>query len=328
MNPIMQAFAAIADGPATAPALPAAQPVPAAPNATAEPGSLASRAMLVDFDKRMWGATKTDKEVSAEVARQHGASQDAGRYVKNLVPEKTPSLLKLRQIGNAAEAEHRARTLAWGERKGLRILSSTGYLDYCAAMRRWQDTWNAAVDDFCADYARILAGEATRLNGLFKASDYPSATGVRALFSLGYTVDALPTAADFRCDLPDFEVARIRAEIEAREAAEQAAYRREVAERIRVEVGHMAERLRAYTVTKDGATGVFRDSLVDNVRHLAGLVPALNVTNDPDLARIGEEMARDLLAYSPAELRANPDVRAETAAAADAILAQVAAFAA
>ena len=46
---------------------------------------LTSRAMLVELQVSQWTARKYDRKVSNEVAEQHGAEHDMGRYNKNLL---------------------------------------------------------------------------------------------------------------------------------------------------------------------------------------------------------------------------------------------------
>jgi hypothetical protein len=47
---------------------------------------LHTRAMLVSLRISAWSARKYDKKISLEVAANHGASADAGRYNKYLMP--------------------------------------------------------------------------------------------------------------------------------------------------------------------------------------------------------------------------------------------------
>ena len=50
--------------------------------------TLSEKAMLVNLNIRQWRAQKHDKNVSEEVAQNHGTTPDVGRYNKLLVDRK------------------------------------------------------------------------------------------------------------------------------------------------------------------------------------------------------------------------------------------------
>jgi hypothetical protein len=94
-------------------------------------------------------------------------------------------------------------------------------------------------------------------------------------------------------------------------------------------VGHMATRLRAYRPAErrgDRTEGAFRNSLVDNVRELARLLPAFNLTGDPILADISDRINAELCAYEADDLRGDETTRHLIASRAESILADVQAF--
>ena len=71
------------------------------------------------------------------------------------------------------------------------------------------------------------------------------------------------------------------------------------------------------------ATGTFHDTLVSNVTELADILPGLNLAQDPALDAMARRLREDLASVDADTLRADPIVRADTAAAADAILRHV-----
>jgi hypothetical protein len=89
----------------------------------------------------------------------------------------------------------------------------------------------------------------------------------------------------------------------------------------------MAEKLKAFKPAQGGdrAEGIFRDSLVENVRELVAVLPSLNITGDPTLAAVAARMEA-LCRDDADELRDNAAARASVAAEADAILADVGQF--
>lgn len=297
--------------------------------------SLSQRAMLVDLTIKKLTVSKHDRQVSREVAQNHGSDVTMGRFQKSLLAKE--AMEQINGVASAAYTDHRKRTLPWAD-SGARALSSAGYLDYTAKMREYSDLWDEAVAVFKRNYPDYVLDAQYRLNGLFNASEYPPVSQIGDKFAFGYNVFPLPDASDFRVQLSVEETNAIRAQIE--ETSKQALQRaqQEVVERIREAVGHMADRLREYGETlnaraasnetgKAGAPRLF-DSLVENIRELVGLIPTLNLTNDPALDHIAQEMQNALCYYSVDALRISQEKRELTIEAADAILESVAAFAA
>ncbi len=286
---------------------------------------LASRAMLCGLTIRQWSARRLDKKVTDEINTSHGAAADAGRYNKALVAK--DALAGIVTAANAARSLHYARTLPWLD-EGARILPAAGFEAYSNAMRDLRHAFEAAVAAFVAAYPSYVDDARVRLNGMFDPADYPEASEIADPFAFGVRILPVPDAADFRVDLADAQADEIRAAIEsaARDALANAT--RDAWSRVAEVTGRMVERLNAF---KPGgpngrAENVFRDSLVENVRELASILPGLNLTNDPALARIAERMESDLCQHDAADLRESDVLRRDTAKAAADILAEVSDF--
>jgi hypothetical protein len=149
--------------------------------------------------------------------------------------------------------------------------------------------------------------------------------------------------------MADGQADDIRREIEARSNAAVECVIRDAYSRIAEVVGRMSERLKAYKPgvrargnvspmaddmsnvlpgvahNPERTEGIFRDSLVDNVRELVGLLPALNISGDPALAQIASRMTA-LCHEDASALRDNVQARESVAREADAILSDVQAF--
>jgi hypothetical protein len=92
----------------------------------------------------------------------------------------------------------------------------------------------------------------------------------------------------------------------------------------------MAEKLKTYKEKGEKAKGeprnYFRDSLVDNVRDLAALLPAFNLTDDPKVDALIDRINRELCSEDAKTLRKNADARESVAKSADEIVAEVGKF--
>ena len=84
-------------------------------------------------------------------------------------------------------------------------------------------------------------------------------------------------------------------------------------------VGKMATVLAEFELGT-GQAGSFRDSLVGNVRKLAELLPAFNLTDDARLTQIIERIKSELCVEEAEDLRKNEDVREAVQKSADEIV--------
>jgi hypothetical protein len=137
-----------------------------------------------------------------------------------------------------------------------------------------------------------------------------------------------PDTDDFRIAVDDDHVEDIRRDVEARMNATLDKTLADIAERIVEKVGHMAERLKAYkpATGKKRAENTFHDSLVDNVRELAKLLPAFNLGNNAKLATLIDRINAELCTNDAETLRTDDKQRKKVAKSADEVLAAVADF--
>lgn len=282
---------------------------------------LSSRAMLAAVRIQAWTARKLDKGASAEVEASHNAQSGAARVNKRLVD--SGRLAPVEKAARAAREVHATMTLPWLD-DGSRILPAATFDAYAAAMRTARREYEAAVEAFVADYSDAVEEARTRLGSLFREADYPSPSCVRGKFSFSFRIFPVPMGSDFRADVSDVQAARIREEIETAMSDAMAAAMRDAWERVARVAGAMAERLRAYkpATETDRAQGVFRDSLVENVRELVELLPGFNLTGDARLTEVAERMRADMAAYDAAELRDDDAARELVAQAAESVLAE------
>lgn len=283
-------------------------------NAGAEP-SLSSRAMLCSLSISIWSARKHDVEASEEIARQHGAQADVGRYYKTLLPK--AALAEIQQIVSEARQQHYFMTLPWDD-NGYRILPAAAYMDHTEKMRALSERFTAAVEALVNRFSQLFDEAKVRLGGLLRPGDFPGADELRSKYSFETKVMPLPDANDFRVTLGDEEKNRIKRQIRASVEASLQVASRDLWQRLYEGVSHLAERLQAYKVTEEGVEHPFRDSIVTNLVKLVDILPKLNVTGDGELERLATEVRTSLL-VDPNVLRKSGPLRTETAKTAEVI---------
>lgn len=286
---------------------------------------LAQRAMLGMLNIKHWSARKLDKRATDDVLARNNAASDAGRFTKSLVPKS--SIEAIGRYATQARTLHYERTLPWQD-GGWRILPASAYQAYCNDMRPIREGWEKEVDAFVKAYPSLIKQSQKSLAGLYDESDYPAKNEIRGFFVFDNKFIPVPQADDFRADLAESQVAEIRQSIErdTQEALNGAIAN--VWERVADTVGNMAGKLAAYQPAngEDKATGIFRDSLVGNVRELVEVLPNFNLNNDPRLDAVVERMRNELCQFDADQLREDEDARKDVASKAAAIFDQVSTY--
>lgn len=293
--------------------------------AASSSSTLATRAMVVSLSISQWSGRRLDREITDEVNSQHNAAADAGRYNKLLLPKE--ALEPIVKVVSETRTDFLKRTLPWIDNGG-RIMAADAYLAHMAWIRAQRSKFETAVDEFIRDYPGHVLAARARLNGMFKDEDYPTAEQLRMKFALECSVLPVPTSDDFRVTMSEAQAAHIRADIERQVSEATTLAVKDVYRRVADVSGRMVERLNAYKPAAkkgDRSEGVFRDSLVENVRDLIAILPALNITGDPALTSMAEKLA-PLAEWDASVLREDEGKRKDVAATAEEILAQVSGF--
>ncbi len=287
--------------------------------------NITERAMLVALNISQWSARKHDKKASEDVAKINGSDVHMGRYTKDLVDK--DALRNIQLIARAAREHHLFNTLPWCD-AGFRILPGAAYFDYTAEQRRFRSKYQGAVREFSERYQTCVNEARTRLQGLFSMADYPSPEEIAGKFAMECAFTPLPDGDDFRVTLGAEEEARVRAEIEQRVqcAAEDAM--RDLWARVHDAVARMSRNLNNYHV--DPVSGKvqhpFRDTMVENLRALAEVLPKLNVAGDPHMESMRSRLVESLCFHEAQTLRDDASLRRSVASEADDILAGMAAY--
>ena len=290
---------------------------------------ITQKAMLASLSISRWGATKQAPKVVKDATVTYGTKAEQLSAKKSLVA--TLALKSIKEVESQARQYHLTHTQPWLD-EGARILSSALYFEYSQSMTRYRQEFDREVTRFLANYPMLIADAEQQLAGLYDPNDYPSPDKIAAKFAFKTTISPLPAGEDFRVSLGAEEEERLRADISARLQAGVDGAMRDAWKRVHTCVAAMAERLNAYEVIVDPqtgqktTTGVFRDSLVQNMRDLVDILPGLNITGDAELTRITAELETSLCVHEPEILRANDRLRRATAERAEDILAQMAGY--
>lgn len=277
--------------------------------------NIGSSALLVEVSVSSWSARKLDRKVTDEVTANKSASKSAARVNKNLLADDE----KLDAINKYA-ANFRNwlydETLPWSN-SGLRLIPTAKFFDFKTTLDKYRDEFEDMVADFVAEYPNRIAAQAFKLGTMFDRSEYPDAGEIASKFKFSYCFSPVPEAGHFLVDLGE------EMEKELRETYEKAyedrvnSAMKDLWTRLKDSLDKIAERL---TPDVDGKNKIFRDSLVDNVLNLCGMLRELNVTNDPNLEKARREVEMLLSGVVAEDLRKNDDIRKDVKSEVNAIL--------
>ena len=278
---------------------------------------LSDKALLVHLGVSQWVAKKLDKQASEEVARVNGATRDAGRYNKSLLPT-CDKLERIKSKTSEIRKKFYKNTLPWGI-EGTFILPSANYLSFMTDFRNEKAEWEKLTDDFFMSYHQAVSDAQRLLGNLYNSTEYPSVEELRQKFRMELSILPVPTAGDFRVELADEEYSSIQSEIEQRVADSSKAAMSEVWQRLYDKVEWLAERL-------SDPKHTFHDGTYQDAKDLCGMLTRLNFTADPDLESMRREVEQKLVNHHPDALRNDPDLRNDTFDEAKAIMDKMSVF--
>lgn len=295
--------------------------------APVKPSTIGGRAMLIAVTVHRWKPRVTDDEVGAKIAKDYNASATVGNYRKRLFPKET--FFDTASVENEIRREFWERTLPWSDDTG-RILQNIGFKAFMEKMHeltnKFDAEWKKVLPDQAA-YDKLKAKAKAEFGSLYDETLYPSFEDACKKFGVEIRVNPIHAGEDFRVDLAEVEVERIRRDIDERAAQTIENAMKEVWGRLRDVVEKMVNRLNAYKVNAEGKVeNTFRDSLVTNISDLLDLLPSLNVTQNPALVEFEKEIRKSLVAHPAEVLRDDEKIRKSVAVQAQTILDKMAAY--
>ncbi|MCK5050817.1 MAG: hypothetical protein KAS53_03685 [Candidatus Cloacimonetes bacterium] len=271
--------------------------------------SLNDKAMLVYLNISFWTARKYDKKISQEVEDKYGADE-AGRYNKILIAKE--HLSNIQKIISSARTFHYDNSLPWSDNGG-RLLPSANYFNYVKSIQCFKDDFEVEVANFLKVYPNLKDDAKQRLNGMFEEEDYPDVFTLEKKFNIKSMILPVPEADDFRVSLTEEEVDSIKESLEQQINESTQAAMNDLWGRLFKVVSHMAERLSDHD-------NKFKNSLVNNITELCELLPKLNITDDPELDKVVNDIRSKLTMNDSQTLRDNNNIRNKTAIEAQKIL--------
>ena len=292
--------------------------------------SLASTSILVDLDIGLWSARMAEPRVVRDASAAHGADASLLSASKQLLAGRRaaakadrngqapwPDSIKLyhaiASAATAARATHNRLTAPWDGKR--RILTAALSDEYEARMAEAERDYWSAVHAFLPEYADLREFARGRLNGLWRAEEYPDAYDLRDRYRFSVEREPVPDAEALERIVGVSGLDTAVEALTARNLARATAATADTWQRVLSAVRLMAERC------ADPDAPIY-ESMVAGVRDIVAIGRGLNLTADGNLTAVLRRIEDTLSSADADRIRRNGAVRARLAAEAADVLAQ------
>ena len=248
--------------------------------------------ILVKLSISMWDGKKSDKKATAVVAKSFNSQQGFGDFIKNLFPGPSRLYLdKVQQVATQIRAFHYRETAPWYE--GVQVLKASAYTNYDLEMSRLiKGVWVEAVRAFEENYDQMVEEAKTYLGGLFNQTDYPKLEDLKRKFEIRHQYFELRETEDFRLHLSPEAEERLKSEFEKSFNSQLGEALTAVYKRIDAALQQAMKNL-----TVLPGSGRFRKEWHSNLKDLVDSMGSLNLTDDPKLTELGDQIKKFLEDY-------------------------------
>jgi hypothetical protein len=283
-------------------------------SASASAPTLASSAMLVELNISCWEGRKADKKAAELVTDTYGAKK--GRFNTSKYLIECNELDAIKTMVNAIRSYFRHSTLPWNK-SGANLITNLQYFDFHKEITGMIQHFDQLVEDFLSVYEWKVQEAQVDLGPRFILNEYPSISELRRRFRVTLTYMPVPERGDFRVDLPE-EAKQVLADSYQKFMDEQIVnIQHDLWNRLIKPVKHMSNMLDYGPNSKPSG---FRDTLVSNVEDILQILKNCNVTNDPEMERVRQELSAILRNVTPEALREDTHLRLQTKSRVDSVI--------
>ena len=182
-------------------------------------------------------------------------------------------------------------------------------------------------EDFLASLPHLKAryeDEAGELGNM----PFPSEAELREKFSVEIDYGEPANSDDVKLvGLSEAQRDRYRDEVQQSEQRKIAGVIKHVSKVTADRLSNVVDRMDKYKVEDNGKVhGVFRDSLIDNIKEIAGLMEHWNITEDPEIDAVRRKLLVEIAPVNPGTLREDPELRKKVRKSAEECLSRVGQF--
>lgn len=267
--------------------------------------SIADSAMLVYVRVSVWTARKLDKKQSKKLTDDANATDDAARVNKHLLASADEKLRKVAAQGSKIREYVVAKTVPWDD-AGNRLLPNMTALESVGEIENMVREFDKLVDEFVTEYPVLRAQAIHNLGDMASDTDYPQPDEIRDKFRVRVTYSPVPIKfGDVRNGMTPEQASAWQSHFEGRVKDQVNDALADAWARLRERLEQYSDRLTLRESKEGPKVGIFRDSMVENLRETLDLLESLNVFGDQRLIDTAAFVRASIANRDPAQLRGN-----------------------
>jgi hypothetical protein len=278
---------------------------------------LSKKAMLVTVNIKMEGllGERRDKAATELVSDKYRADASLVKTAKYLINRKHPKVKLVVSRAQRVREIAYENSFAWGG-TNLRMLPIRAHNHFNSKVVNAIEDLKAAWAEYELWYPSLVADAEktlTGLGGLFDASQYPPKEKIKDLFQASVEYWPIPDSGHFVAEIAEEVAQDARETVMKNNTLRANGAINEMLGRVEKGVAKYVDKVASYKAEivndkRSNVVGIFRDSLVSNVRELAELTRRLNFSDDAGIDALANQV--DRLARATAEtLRDDPKLR-------------------
>jgi len=273
--------------------------------------SIKNHAMLVSLNVRKPQMTAKDAKATRDAERANDAS-NAGQFRKDLYPRTL--IQPIMTVESSARAYIESTTYVWA--RGEYLLPNKRFMQFADRMSKYELEFSQCVTAFLNNWSNVMSRAQDAQGKMFDPSVYPDLDELRAGFKMKVVYRPVTDNSDFRVNLQENELERLRAQVEVEVKESMETLYRDPLQRLRkvvARLGEVAGKEERVSVDKRGVEivkpPIFRDSIIENIHYEIDMLMELADVLPERTVRLAERIGEFI--PSPQKLRDDPDVREE-----------------
>lgn len=239
------------------------------------------------------GMTKLDKQASEQSDAQHNAKRGTGKVNVVRLPGAELAVASLKAVQRRARLLLASYTTQWGADR--RLLPNVFIGDFAGEFDKLRREHDELRDNFVANAQSYIAAARQNL-GSYQVLP-PDEDEIALAFTLGFDLQPVPDVKNYEIGNKELE-AQLKARFERDIQASFVEAQKDLLRRLAEPLENLIERMKQYdarerrkkkTKVADKA-GTFKETVVTNITDIAKIFSAFNLTGDPLLTRIAEQL--------------------------------------
>lgn len=274
------------------------------------------------------GGKKKHKAATLEIIESKGVTNRRRVSVQVDLFASSPHLKNAKDTAQALRNHVNSQTLPWGD-DGRRFVPNSIKVELDNHIRKELSSIDEEMEKHFSSYLDQKKLWESEGGGLANTGiEFPSEAVGRGKYSIEIVPGVVTSSDDIRVGgLTEEQKKRFINDVRAAENSRIQGTVRNVAERVEDVLTRMVDRMGAYGKDENGKVkGKFHDTIVGNVKEIAGLLDHFNITNDPEIEVVRRRLINEICVVSPEDLREDEELRKDIQKKASDILSRVGRF--